>query len=56
MAISIFVFAFTNNIEMKSFLGILIFIFTFMWMSALRSVRYTQEIEKFIKTQDNKSE
>jgi hypothetical protein len=55
MSLSLFVFAFTNNIAMKSFSGILFFIFTFMWMNILRSVRYTQEIEKIIKTQDNKT-
>ncbi|MDX9744183.1 MAG: hypothetical protein RBT59_10220 [Arcobacteraceae bacterium] len=55
MTMSLFAFAFTNNIAMKSFSGILFFIFTFMWMSVLRSVRHTQEIENIIKDQDNKT-
>jgi len=53
MIISLFVFIFVNTIAIKSLSGILFFISIFMWVSALKSIRYNEEIQDIIQSQDN---
>ena len=52
MIVSVIFLTFSNNFSIKSLSGIFLFISAFMWMSALKSINYTQELEEIIKSEE----
>lgn len=52
MVVSMIFLTFSNNFSIKSLSGIFLFLSAFMWMSALKSINYTQELEEIIKAEE----